>query len=155
MSEANDAEIRALEHYLHQQIPLTVPIGVGVRRIDERGILLSAPLAPNINHLQTAFGGSTAALATLACWSLVHLRLQKLSSASTIVVRRTAMDYLHPIDRDFEAFCPSPNAEIWTRFTAELTHRGKARIQLDAELCCDEVRAAEFQGTFIAIHQER
>ena len=38
-------------------------------------VVLSAPLAPNINHRETVFGGSASAVAILAAWSMLHLRL--------------------------------------------------------------------------------
>ena len=55
-------DLSAIERYLHEHIPLTTHMEVGVDRIDGTGVRLTAPLAPNINHRQTAFGGSVAAL---------------------------------------------------------------------------------------------
>ena len=150
-----NADPRAVERYLHQHIPLTAHMEVGVHLIDAAGVRLTAPLAPNINHRQTAFGGSAAALATLACWTLIHLRLVELPLQSSIVVRRSTMDYEAPIDTDFAAFCPSPDTAAWTQFTEELTRRGKGRIDLAAEVLCREVRAASFAGQFVAIRQEK
>ena len=54
-------DLSAIERYLHEHIPLTTHMEVGVDRIDDTGVRLTAPLAPNINHRQTAFGGSVAA----------------------------------------------------------------------------------------------
>ena len=115
-----NADLEAIARYLHQHIPLTGHMHVGVRAIDKTGIRLSAPLAPNINHRQTAFGGSVAALATLSCWTLIHLYLDEQSFASSLVVRRSQMDYEAPIDGDLEAFCPQPATDIWANFTRSL-----------------------------------
>ena len=60
-----NADLEAIAHYLHQHIPLTGHMQVGVRAVDKTGIRLRAPLAPNINHRQTAFGGSVAGLKTI------------------------------------------------------------------------------------------
>src|SRR5690606_33240492 len=54
------------EAFLHAKIPLARAMGVRVERCDSEGLVLTAPLEPNHNHLGTAFGGSLAALATLA-----------------------------------------------------------------------------------------
>lgn len=150
----NTNDPHAVERYLHEHIPLTVHMQVGVQQINAEGVRLIAPLAPNINHRQTAFGGSAAALATLACWTLIHLRLQELTFASGIVVRRSTMDYDAPIDSDFSAFCPNPDPAAWTHFTETLTHRGKGRIKLGAEVLCRDACAARFAGEFVALRHD-
>lgn len=144
-------DIEAATRYLHEHIPLTLHMQIGVTTIDERGVRLSAPLAPNINHQQTAFGGSVAALATLACWTLVHLRLEELPFASGIVIRRSQMQYDAPIDGDFEAFCPAPDGDTWQRFIDALTQRGKGRIELQSTLYCRGETTAQFTGEFVAL----
>ena len=45
-------------------------------------VVIEAPLAPNINHRKTVFGGSASALGILAAWSLVHLRLAGTGSST-------------------------------------------------------------------------
>lgn len=144
-------DIEAATRYLHEHIPLTLHMQIGVTTIDERGVRLSAPLAPNINHQQTAFGGSAAALATLACWTLVHLRLEELPFASGIVIRRSQMQYDAHIDGDFEAFCPTPDGDTWQRFIDALTQRGKGRIELQSALYCRGEATAQFTGEFVAL----
>lgn len=144
-------DIEAATRYLHEHIPLTQHMQIRVAAADERGVRLSAPLAPNINHQQTAFGGSVTALATLACWTLVHLRLEVLPFASGIVIRRSQMQYDAPIDGDFEAFCPAPSAEAWQGFIDALTQRGKGRIDLASAIECRGETAAQFTGEFVAL----
>jgi len=144
-------DLRAVERYLHEHIPLTAHIQVGVDRVDDDGVRLLAPLAPNINHQQTAFGGSAASLATLACWTLIHFRLQQLPFACGIVVRRSTMQYDAPINSDFAAFCPSPDTNTWSHFTDALTQHDKGRIALTAEVLCHDISTARFQGEFVAL----
>ena len=62
----------ALQRYMYAQIPISRALGVKVIRSDGGGVLLAAPLTANLNHRQTFFGGSAAALATLAAWALAH-----------------------------------------------------------------------------------
>ena len=149
-----NADPKAIARYLHQHIPLTAHMQVGVCAVDATGVRLGAPLAPNINHRQTAFGGSAAALATLSCWTLIHLYLAEQPFASGLVVRRSQMDYETPIDADFEAFCPTPAADIWARFTRSLDQHGKDRIELAADVLCCKTRAARFSGEFVALRQD-
>ena len=52
-----------LQRYLHEHIPLTAAMEVKVVSCGPDAAHLSAPLAPNINHRDTAFGGSASALA--------------------------------------------------------------------------------------------
>src|SRR6185437_9570573 len=49
-----------LERYMHAHIPLVAQMQVKVASADAAGLRLTAPLAPNINHERTAFGGSLA-----------------------------------------------------------------------------------------------
>ena len=59
-----------IEHYLHAHIPLSLAMGVKVLSSSREAVRLSAPLAPNINHRATVFGGSASAVALLAAWAL-------------------------------------------------------------------------------------
>ena len=43
-------DLRAVERYLHEHIPLSAHMPIGVDRVDDDGVHLLAPLAPNINH---------------------------------------------------------------------------------------------------------
>ncbi|MDH5699957.1 MAG: YiiD C-terminal domain-containing protein [Nitrospirota bacterium] len=66
-----------LEQYLHEQIPLSKAIGIEVMVADDSGVTLHTPLAPNRIHRDTVFRGSTSAVAILAAWVLLYVRLQQ------------------------------------------------------------------------------
>lgn len=66
-----------LEKYLHGHIPLSKAMEVAVVQVQPEGVILSAPLAPNINHRDTVFGGSASAVAILAAWSLLQHSLDR------------------------------------------------------------------------------
>lgn len=57
---------QALEQYLHDHIPLSKAMQVSVLEASQERVILMAPLAPNINHTESVFGGSASAVATLA-----------------------------------------------------------------------------------------
>ena len=65
-----------LQAFLRERIPLSDAMQVSVRSISAGQVVLSAPIAPNLNHRDTVFGGSASALAILAAWSVVCVRLQ-------------------------------------------------------------------------------
>jgi thioesterase domain-containing protein len=47
-----------LEQLLHQDIPLTQALGLGVRGWQNGELRLGLPLAANLNHKSSMFGGS-------------------------------------------------------------------------------------------------
>src|SRR5476649_1974502 len=84
-----------LERFLHEQIPLTAAMGVRVTECDDAHLVLTAPLGPNRNHLQTAFGGSLHALATLSGYGLLWWLLRK--PQAHIVIRESTIQYERPV----------------------------------------------------------
>lgn len=138
-----------LERYMHDSIPLVRHMHVRVAAFDAAGLTLSAPLAPNINHEQTAFGVSLAGLATLACWGLLWLQLED-HEHTHIVVNESHLRYLRPVNGELRACCPLPADEILQKFLQTLARRGKARMELKAEILQDGNICTEFQGAFVA-----
>jgi thioesterase domain-containing protein len=146
-----NADTEALERYLRANIPLSAAMQLHVLAIDAEGVRLGAPLAPNVNHFGTVFGGSAAALATLSGWSLLHVHLCDLPFPTRIVVQRSSIDYLAPMPGDFEACCATPPEEAWERFHRALERRGRARMALHGELRAEGARAATFHGVYDAV----
>ena len=140
-----------LEHYLHEHIPLSAAMGVRVEHATCDDVRLSAPLAPNINHRETVFGGSAASLATLAAWALLHLRLTREGLHARAVIQPSRMQYERPVPGDFEARCRCTDEAGWTRFRAMLARHGRARLTLSAELTYRNKRMGAFEGEFVAI----
>lgn len=142
---------REIERYLHSHIPITVPMGVHVSAAAPERVELGAPLAPNINHRATVFGGSTAALAVLAAWSLLHLRLQHCGSEAKLVIQRSSVSYEKPITGDFTAWCELRDEALWQRFHRTLQRHSRARMTLRAYVMQGHLRAASFEGDFVAL----
>ncbi|HEX4268077.1 MAG TPA: YiiD C-terminal domain-containing protein [Steroidobacteraceae bacterium] len=146
-----DAEM--LERYLHQQIPLSAAMGARVRLASPEQVQLAAALAPNVNHHDTVFGGSAAALATLAAWSPLHLRIAGAGLQARLVIQRSSMEYHQPIPGDFDAVCRFSDELAWQRFRVTLARRGRARLTLTTHLIYDAQRMATFAGDFVALAQ--
>jgi len=139
-----------VEAYLHEHIPQSISMGVRVASLDERGVRLTAPLSPNINHRGTVFGGSAAAVAMLAGWALVHAHLAGRPGVR-LVIRRQQMEFDAPIDGDFDAVCEDPGDVGWAQFERGLEHMGKGRVQLRVRLNRGAADLATFDGVYVAV----
>jgi thioesterase domain-containing protein len=145
---------KRVERYLHQYIPLSAAMGVEVRTATLEHVKLAAPLGPNVNHTETVFGGSAAALATLSAWTLLHLRLEDAGLDARLVIQRSRMEYERPIPGDFEAICNFGDASAWELFRTTFARRGRARLTLTAHLVHQANRVASFEGDFVALRKE-
>jgi thioesterase domain-containing protein len=142
---------KRVQRYLYQYIPLSGAMGVEVRVASIRHVKLAAPLAPNVNHTETVFGGSAAALATLSAWTLLHLRLEDAGLDARLVIQRSRMEYEKPIPGDFEALCDFGDDSAWERFRKTLARHGRARLTLTAHLVHSRQRVGSFEGDFVAL----
>ena len=140
-----------LERYLHDHIPLSRALAVRVEHLGPELVRLSAPLAPNLNHRRTAFGGSVASLAILAGWSWLLARLADRSPVPRLVIQEETVEYLAPIDAEFAAACAAPPESAWRRFVRALDQRGRGRLELAAEVTSEGRLAARFRGLYVAI----
>lgn len=140
-----------LELYIHQQIPITAAMGVGVIEATVDRVELSAPLAANINHRETVFGGSAAAIATLAAWTLVLVRMRAQQLGGRLVISRNSMEYQKPITDDFTAIATADDLNSWEKFVAGLERKGRGRVVAKSQLILNNVPVAAFEGQFVAM----
>lgn len=148
-------DLSAMQTYLHEHIPITAHLGVEVRAFENGAIRLRAPLAANINHRDTAFGGSLSSLGILAGWGLIHFSLTQLGLPSRIVIQSSRMEFLAPGDADFEATATLPDARAWERFCTMLEKKGRARLTLPSEVHIGAAQVATHEGVYVAILNER
>lgn len=140
-----------LQTYIHEHIPLSAAMQCQLDVLEPKRVVVSAPLAPNINHRETVFGGSASTLATLAAWTLVHSRLKEEGIQARVVIQKHCMSYDKPILDRFEAVCELPEQKTWARFMAMLNRKGKGRVHIDAILQSRQVIVGQFTGDFVAI----
>ncbi len=143
-----------VEAYLHEKIPISASMGVRVKTATLERVDLWLPLRPNINHEKTLFGGSAAAAATLAAWTLLHLRLTASGAEAQLVVQRGAIEYKKPIVGDFVATSTFGDGEAWTRFSRTLQRRGRARLTMAATLTHGTNEMCAFSGDFVALRSD-
>jgi len=149
--ETAGVERATLQNYLYAHIPISAAMGVEVVDVSEESVRLRAPLEPNINHRSTVFGGSAAAVATLAGWALLHTRLSQAGQGSRIVIQRSSVEYTNPIDDDFESLAMAPAVEAWNRFVATIRRHGRARIEIAVDLRLGDVVVGKFVGTYVVV----
>lgn len=139
-----------LESYLHSRIPLSKAMGVQVLSATPEGVRLSAPLAPNLNHRETVFGGSASALAILAAWTLLHVRLEAEGISARLVIQRNNMHYEKAMAATFYAVALAPEPALWKKFTHMLARKHRARIKTRSVLECEGVQTGELEAEFVA-----
>ena len=142
---------RDLEAFLQQKIPLTQAMGLRVAETGAR-LVLEAPLAANVNHLGTAFGGSLHALPILACYAAVWTLLFEAGLDGHVVVKRSSANYRQPVKGTLRAVCERPPPGLATEFIRDFRRHKKARMDLTAVVEGDHGKpAVEFSGTFVAV----
>jgi len=142
---------RELRRYLHEHIPLSKAMGTDVVVAAADGVTLSAPLLPNINHRETVFGGSASALALLAAWALLYIRLTRAGVDGRLVVQRNTMHYARPITGDFTATAALADEAAWRKFVITFTRKRRARISVMVKLHCRGETVGRLEGEFVAL----
>lgn len=144
-------ELGALRAKLATEIPVTLHLGLEVIGHDAGGLTLAAPLSKNVNHQGTAFAGSVNAVATLAGWGWVWLRLRRSGHEGQVVLQDSTIQYLRPIETDFTATClPAEDAEV-ERLLAGMTRRRRGRVTLRVEIRSGATLVATFRGRYVAL----
>lgn len=111
----------------------------------------TAPPGPMAAEEAVVFGGSAAAVAILAAWTLLYVRERARGGGARLVIQRSTIHYERPITGDFEAVCELTDEADYARFERTLARRGRARITLRSALLQDGRRAASFEGDFVAL----
>lgn len=140
-----------LASYLHDRIPLSRAMAVEVRSTSPQGVTLFAPLAPNINHRDTVFGGSASAVAILAAWSALYVRMRDGACEGRIVIHRNTMHYERPILDGFTATATVPDGAAWDRLVAAMQRRRPGRIRIAATLECGGEPVGDLEGEFVVL----
>lgn len=144
--KAND-----LRDYLFDQIPLARAIGIEIKEASLDQIIMTAPLEPNSNHMDTAFGGSLATVLILVCYSYLFNRLELEGFGAHVLIKDGHTQYLDPVREDIKAICKAPDNEVLSHFIKVFERRGKARIKLEAFIQAGPNKSCVFTGEFVAV----
>lgn len=152
MSKSESAAAHELETVLHRDIPLTREMGLRVIDWQQHRLRLHLPLAPNVNHKSTLFGGSLYCGAVLAGWGWLHLRLREAGiEDGHIVIQDGQISYPLPVRGDAIALCDAPDQSQWDKFIATYQRRGRARLILQTRITAqdNDADAVRFTGQFV------
>lgn len=141
-----------LENVLHQDIPLTREMHMRVISWQGRQLRLHLPLAPNVNHKSTLFGGSLYCGAVLAGWGWLYLRLKEAGvEDGHIVIQEGQISYPLPVKNDAVAICDAPDDATWDRFLKMYARRGRARLTLNTRIVAEgsDDTAVAFVGQYV------
>lgn len=138
-----------LERLWREAIPLAGAMGARIGRLDDAGLVAAAPLAANVNHMGTAFGGGLQALATLAGWAVTLVSAGE-EVPCRVVIREARMRFQAPVRGDLEAHADWPGEAELGDFRARLGQRGRARLTVRVRFGPREAPDAEFEGEFVA-----
>jgi thioesterase domain-containing protein len=145
------AAAEALVAFIHEGIPLTRAMALELGDYDGERLTLASPLAPNVNDKGCAFGGSLVSLMTLTGWGLVELALRARGEDCDVYVGASTVRYLSPVWGDFVARAQRAQEASWEVFFATLEARGRARIEVTAEVPGEDGKpAATLEAQFVA-----
>lgn len=144
-------DIKKLENYVRSEIPLSNAMAIEVREASDEKVVLYAPLEPNINHMDTIFGGSASAVAILSAWCLVYSRLEHFGLKGHIVIHKNTMHYDKPITAGFTATSQGVDDEAWEKLTSALGRNRMARLSVNSILECDGQQVGHLEGAFVVL----
>ena len=143
--------VEEINQHLHEQIPMTLQMGILVQRFSSEGVIATAPLKANINHQQSAFGGSIAALGIVTGFVAIWGNLQIRSVSAELVIQHSETEFSKPGLGDMEARSRAISENALESFTTTLIGNGTARILVTTDIFSDRKLIASNTGTFVAI----
>jgi len=150
MAFVRDAGENQLTLWLHGELPLTKAMGVEVAAWDGKKITVVAPLGPNLNHTETAFGGSISSLGILAGWALLSLMLKERGVSCRVLIQKSSTDFLRPIDTEITATACLPEKEGEELVESVKKHR-RGRLTVESEVLSRKTVAAKHVGVYVVI----
>jgi thioesterase domain-containing protein len=139
---------------LRAALPLTAALGVEVIEASLQRVQLRLPLAANLNHEHTAFGGSIASAGMLAAWGLLWLRLPMLPvERPSLVIAESHLRFIRPIADAFDATAEWPATLSIEEVAQKLRTKHRCRLPIRSELTCRGKLAAAHDGTFVIQEQ--
>jgi thioesterase domain-containing protein len=139
-----------LQERITSEFALARHIGIVVESADDKGIVLSAPLAPNANYKGTAFGGSLFSVAVLTGWAWVTGYLAAANVPADAVIQESTVRYLVPVQGVLRSSLVAPSAPQIEKFRKMLQRAGRGRIRLKVGIHQGATLATEFEGVFAA-----
>uniref|UniRef100_UPI004047273D YiiD C-terminal domain-containing protein n=1 Tax=Aliarcobacter sp. TaxID=2321116 RepID=UPI004047273D len=142
--------IKELEKKLHDEIPLTKLMGIGIKSYNEKELISTAPLEININDKGTAFGGSLSTITIISSWSLCWLISKELGfDSKNIVVIKNENSYKKPVTQDIICYTQKPSKEEISILKEKLESKKSASIKINSMIIEDNEICVEFKGYYV------
>ncbi len=141
--------IEELQQVLRSEIPLTNDICIETKAFSGLALTLFAPLAKNINHKSTAFGGSLYSVSVLSGWGLIYLVLKQHGLTGHIVIQESNTKFLRPVASDIIATSTFSSQEQCDKFIHRYKRKNIARVKLISKILSDDLPAVIFEGSYV------
>ena len=154
-----------LQDFIDQHLPAVQRLEFAIEEASAERVILSAPLAANINDKLTAFGGSIQMLALACNWSLTYLNMVDrglkeqqfvVMEVNTKYLRMVATERFYAMcERDevsIDDFADKAGAGLSARYTGKSAVFASDRINLDNPAATNwEKAGATLSATFASI----
>jgi thioesterase domain-containing protein len=138
---------------LHRDIPLAAAMNVGVESFDGLTLTVRAPLPPNRNVHGTAFAGSLYSICVLTGWGTTWLAWREQGLVGVIVVAASTIQYRKAVTGALVCRC-TPNSTVLHAGFEQFTATGRASLDLECTIDCEDKNAVAFTGTYV-VHAKR
>ncbi|MGL1888586.1 MAG: thioesterase domain-containing protein [Reichenbachiella sp.] len=146
-----EIDINEILEYIHEHIPITAHLEASITEYSGNTLSVGAPLEANINHRNSAFGGSLSAIGILSGWALLFVKLKELSVSNRLVIQNSSFDFLAPATSDFVASAELPDSIEYDTFLKVFKRKGKARIKINSKVYCGSILCGTHTGTYVAV----
>ena len=142
-----------LERYLHANIPLSRHMDLRVRVAERERLVLTLPLAPNVNPHGTVFGGAQSAVGLVGGWMLLHAAFTRAGVGAQLVGKEGRCEFLAPATADCEVETRCSGADL-DALLAQFRERGRARQSLTTVIRVGAREVARHHGVYTALTPE-
>lgn len=140
-----------LQAFARAHIPVAEAMRIELTGYRDGELTVRAPLAANINHHGTGFGGSQYALAAVAGWALLKLTLEDAGLHGDAVIHSAEVTYERPVNTDLRLTARLTRRE---RVLAACRKHGRASAGITAEVYDGREPAMRFAGRFLVSVRE-
>lgn len=140
---------KKLEKYLKEKIPLVKALKAEIREVDSDCVKLWAPLAPNHNHMGSAFGGSISALLILGGYTWLYHFMMKEGHDVHVILKSCEIDYKFPVEEDLSIIARAPKANDLEKFLSSFKRKRLGRIEIESEIRLGGKLAAILRGEYV------
>ncbi|UZE97669.1 thioesterase domain-containing protein [Alkalimarinus alittae] len=146
--------VKELQQTFDENIPLVGGLEAKVESYDGQTLEIALPLAANVNHKNTAFGGSLYCAAVLSAWGVLYLKLREAKEEGVIVIFDGRIHYHKPVTTGFVSISEQSDNAAWQRFLKIYRRMGKSRLKINSDIICGGEVCVSFMGEFVVQKSE-